>query len=133
MILFSYRTHPNQISYTKKNIENEIIDKVRKNVISFLFNIEKKYLFQCFKTLYYSEELNIKDTLFGAYLLYKSNKKSKFFSDKVLNGKLKHIIYKKLSSVPLNKRIYHLLKNFNFLVVAFFTTSIRSIFKPSSN
>lgn len=132
-ILLSYRIHAEQLGEVKKHKESILVDSIRKKLITLLFKIHDETDAQiCFKTLYHNEEVKPGHALKGVILLWRFNKKSGLFSNKVLKGRLKHIVYKSLSRISASERLKVVITNLALIKTGFLKTVIRSFINPQS-
>ena len=104
--LLKYRIHAQQIGTLKKDREAIVLSEIRKKIISLFFKInEKRDIDICFKTLFGSEKENISYSLYGIKLMWKQNKKLKFFSSSKLKGRFKHLLYLVFKNIPVHNRM----------------------------
>ncbi len=132
-VLLRYRIHPNQIGNTEKKKQEKLLDEIRQKMIVQLFNIDEKDSNLCFNSLYYTGQIKAADAAKGVKVLWVSNKKKGMFSNQVLKGRLKHIIFKLLSGLNFKQRIQYIAKNSAIFEIIFFKTMLRILLLKRKN
>lgn len=129
-VLLNYRIHPWQSSSTRKEIETKNMDTVRKLIVQNLFKIEKAQdILSCYNSLYHYQNIATEDVLHGVTLLWKANKRNKMFGKPALRGRLKHIVYEKLSPLTFWQKMTLIFFMPALFEISFFKSMMRIFFR----
>jgi len=105
-VLLQYRIHDTQLSVVKKQEEEQIVDIIRKKMIAGMLEIsQQRDAENCFRTIYYPNDVNLPDYLYALKQLWNANREKHFFSTTVLAARLKHSLFKKLSGLSSVQKI----------------------------
>lgn len=132
-VLLKYRIHDTQLSVLKVQEEENIVNETRKKMMQAIFEITgQKDIENCFRTVYYPEQVNLHDYLNALKQLWNANKAKQFFSHTVLAGRLRHSVFKKISGLSFINKIKCFFRHPVLIEIAGFKTMIRTLSNVNS-
>lgn len=125
-VLLKYRIHDTQLSVVKVQEEENIVNETRKKMLQAIFEItQQKDIDNCFRTVYYPDQVSLHDYLNALKQVWNANKAKHFFSFTVLAARLKHSVFKKTSGLSFFQKMKCFFQYPVLIQIAGFKTMIR--------